>query len=225
VSEELPSGWCVAELADLITDGPTNGYSPQSASDATGTPTLKLTATTSGTLRLDAAAIKRIHEHIGPDSKYWLRPDDILIQRANTLEYVGTAAIYDGPPDTYIYPDLMMRVRTTEAVYPAFVWRYLNTQPAREFLRERATGTAGNMPKVNGATVRAIPVPVAPLAEQRRIVTKLEALTAKSRSAKEVLDAIPPLLDKFRQSVLAAAFRGDLRAREWGNQSISLDAV
>jgi type I restriction enzyme S subunit len=51
-----------------------------------------------------------------------------------------------------------------------------------------------------------------PLGEQRRILSKVEALTARSRRAKEALDAIPPLLERFRQSVLAAAFRGDLTA-------------
>ncbi|WP_437563104.1 restriction endonuclease subunit S [Sorangium sp. So ce542] len=55
---------------------------------------------------------------------------------------------------------------------------------------------------------------VPPLNEQRRIVTKIETLTAKSRRAKEALDAIPALLERFRQSVLATAFRGDLTA-DW----------
>ncbi|MFK7988814.1 MAG: restriction endonuclease subunit S [Sandaracinaceae bacterium] len=41
---------------------------------------------------------------------------------------------------------------------------------------------------------------------------------ARSRRAKEALDAIPPLLERFRQSVLAAAFRGDLTA-DWRAQN------
>jgi hypothetical protein len=36
---------------------------------------------------------------------------------------------------------------------------------------------------------------------RRRIVAKLDALMAKRRRAKEALDAIPPLLDKLRQSM------------------------
>src|SRR6185503_10682565 len=47
-----------------------------------------------------------------------------------------------------------------------------------------------------------------------RIVTKLEALQARSRRAREALDAVPPLLEKLRQSILAAAFRGDL-TKDW----------
>ena len=55
------------------------------------------------------------------------------------------------------------------------------------------------------------------LTEQRRIISKLESLLARSRRAKEALDAIPALLERFRQSVLAAAFRGDLTA-DWRAQ-------
>lgn len=61
---------------------------------------------------------------------------------------------------------------------------------------------------------RKIEIELPPIGEQRRILTKLEALTSKSRRAKEALDAIPALLERFRQSVLAAAFRGDLTA-DW----------
>ena len=60
------------------------------------------------------------------------------------------------------------------------------------------------------ATELALP----PLNEQRRIVAKLEALQTRSRRAREALDAVPPLLEKLRQSILAAAFRGDL-TKDW----------
>jgi len=66
--------------------------------------------------------------------------------------------------------------------------------------------------------------PLPPLNEQRRIVAKLDELTTRSRAAREALDAIPPLLERFRQSVLAAAFRGDLTA-EWRRQNPDVEAV
>jgi type I restriction enzyme S subunit len=53
--------------------------------------------------------------------------------------------------------------------------------------------------------------------EQRRVVAKLDALRARSQRAKDALDAVPTLLDRLRQSILAAAFRGDLTA-EWRDQ-------
>jgi type I restriction enzyme S subunit len=53
-----------------------------------------------------------------------------------------------------------------------------------------------------------------PLDIQQRIVAKLDALLAQTRAAREQLEAVPTLVEKFRQSVLAAAFRGDLTA-DW----------
>ncbi len=69
-------------------------------------------------------------------------------------------------------------------------------------------------PAVKSKEVRASLLPLPPLNEQRRIADKIDALQAKSRRAREALEAVGPLLEKFRQSVLAAAFRGDLTA-EW----------
>ncbi|MBD2429082.1 restriction endonuclease subunit S [Phormidium sp. FACHB-1136] len=72
--------------------------------------------------------------------------------------------------------------------------------------------------KLTQASLKQVPINLPPLNEQRRIVEKIEALTARSRKAREALEAIPNLLDQFRQSVLAAAFRGDLTA-DWREQN------
>ncbi len=164
--------------------------------------------------RLDDSTTKQIFESMAPESPFWLEPGDLLIQRANSLEHVGTAAVFNGPAKRFIYPDLMMRVRIEQTLADTtFVARYLSLSVVRQWLRDRATGTAGNMPKVNGSTVRAVPIAVPPLAEQRRIVAQLEDLLTHGRRAKEALDAIPPLLETLRRSILAAALRGDLTAK------------
>ena len=73
---------------------------------------------------------------------------------------------------------------------------------------------ASAIPGLNRNDAYDLPVSVPPLPEQKRIVARLDALQARSRTAREALAEVPALLDTFRQSVLAAAFRGDLTA-EW----------
>ena len=73
-------------------------------------------------------------------------------------------------------------------------------------------------PRVNFQSLSEFPIHLPPLNEQRRIVAKIEALKARSQRVKEALEDIPQLLDQFRQSVLAAAFRGDLTA-DWREQN------
>lgn len=160
------NGWRTATLGELVTEGPTNGYSGATASGATGSPTLRLSATTSGALVLDETTTKRLNETIPPNSPLWLRPGDLLVQRSNTLDLVGMAAIYDGPPGAFVYPDLMMRIRFRAEINPRFIWRYLNSPVGRTSMRRIASGSAGSMPKISGARLRTLPVSVPLLASR-----------------------------------------------------------
>ncbi len=62
--------------------------------------------------------------------------------------------------------------------------------------------------------LRALALRVPPLAEQQRIVAKVEELLSQVNSARERLARLPALLKRFRQSVLSAACDGRLTA-DW----------
>ncbi|MBD2357031.1 restriction endonuclease subunit S [Tolypothrix sp. FACHB-123] len=79
------------------------------------------------------------------------------------------------------------------------------------------TGTTGRR-KLTQKSLLSAPYILPPLHEQKRIVAKIEELNDRTQRAKEALEAIPQLCDRFRQSVLAAAFRGDLTA-DWREQN------
>jgi type I restriction enzyme S subunit len=63
-----------------------------------------------------------------------------------------------------------------------------------------------------------IPFPLPPLAEQRRIVAKLEKLLGQVDACQGRLEKIPALLKRFRQAVLAAACSGRLTA-DWREEN------
>ena len=101
----------------------------------------------------------------------------------------------------------------TEALDPDFLMQALLAEGAdiRRF-GEGSTHTTIYFPEV-----KAFHVALPPLPEQRRIVAKIDSLTAKSRRARDHLDHIPRLVEKYKQAVLAAAFRGDLTLN-WRNE-------
>jgi type I restriction enzyme S subunit len=74
------------------------------------------------------------------------------------------------------------------------------------------------IPGLNRNDAYQIRLLVPPLREQFRIVEKIETLNNRNRKARKSLETIPILLDKFRRSVLASAFRGDLTA-DWRAQN------
>ncbi|MCO6456483.1 MAG: restriction endonuclease subunit S [Pirellulaceae bacterium] len=80
------------------------------------------------------------------------------------------------------------------------------------FAHERSSGI--NLPRIGADELGEFAFDLPPLPEQRRIVAAIEALQERSRRAREALESIPPMLEQFRQSVLASAFRGDLTA-DW----------
>ncbi|WP_370589453.1 restriction endonuclease subunit S [Tychonema sp. LEGE 07203] len=107
-----------------------------------------------------------------------------------------------------------------DEIFPEYIAYSLMTQVDQMKQLSSATTIA----YINKTKCNSIQIPLAPLKEQRRIVAKIEALKARSQRVKEELEAIPALLDQFRQSVLAAAFRGDLTA-DWRQKNPDIEPV
>ena len=217
----LPA-WETKPLHSLIAEGPTNGYSPRAGDNPSGTLSLKLTATTRGFLDLSERATKRLSDVIPEDSQYWLHDGDILVQRANSLEYVGATAIFRGPPKTYIYPDLMMRLRVKGDVLRRYLWRFLNSPDARSYFKNNATGTAGNMPKINGRTLKALPVPMPSELEMSEVVRRIDTKLAYVESATSEYTKAESFLSRLDQANLAKAFRGELVPQDPNDEPASV---
>lgn len=98
-----------------------------------------------------------------------------------------------------------------------FLRKRFEEKTFRDVLCLNVSGVGGSLTRARPKDVKDLEIALPPLNEQRRIADKIDALQAKSRRAREALETVGPLLEKFRQSVLAAAFRGDLTA-EWRKQ-------
>jgi type I restriction enzyme, S subunit len=83
----IPEDWEITPVHELVKDGPKNGYSGRSGKNSRGTPTLSLSATSSSYLVLNQETIKFLEETICPDSALFLKPDDVLVQRSNTIDF------------------------------------------------------------------------------------------------------------------------------------------
>jgi type I restriction enzyme S subunit len=172
----IPSRWKWVALGELVRAGPQNGISPKPTKRDDAPMAITLTATTSGVF--DPTRFKRVEIDVPDDSDFWLRKGDLLFQRGNTREYVGIAAIYSGPPRTFLFPDLIMRVRLSDLVDLRFVHLAAISPLARAYFAASATGASATMPKINQTTLVSLPIPLPPVAEQHRIVAKVDELMA-----------------------------------------------
>jgi type I restriction enzyme S subunit len=171
---DLPSSWQWVPLQSVIVFGPQNGISPKPSSRPDAPRAVTLTATTKGTF--DSRYFKHVDATIPRDSEFWLRPGDLLFQRGNTREYVGMAAYYSGEPGLFLYPDLMIKVRLSEKVSLRYVHLCAVAPHARTYFSAHASGAQATMPKINQGVLVKLPIPLAPFAEQNRIVAKVDEL-------------------------------------------------
>ncbi|WP_312923971.1 restriction endonuclease subunit S [Stutzerimonas nitrititolerans] len=106
----------------------------------------------------------------------------------------------------------VMGYKSAPGINDHFIYYFLLTQDFAEYSRSTT------VPSIRKGDIEGIRIALPPLAEQTRIAQKLDELLAQVDTLKARIDAIPALLKRFRQSVLAAAVSGRL-TEEWRAQN------
>jgi len=201
---DLPERWVWTRLIDIIYENPRNGYSAKPVDFPTKTKTLKLGATTSGFF-IDSE-IKYINEDIPLDSYLWLEPGDILIQRSNSIDYVGISAIFEGKSHEFIYPDLMMKIKPSGYIVKKYLHKALLSTSIREYFKSHASGAQKSMPKINQGIVSSTLIPLPPLVEQKAIVRKVENILTYYDQLEKQINSSKENNEQLVQAVLKEAF-------------------
>jgi type I restriction enzyme S subunit len=155
--------------------------------------------------------------HNGELRKSRIRPGDVLMNIVGPP--LGKVAIV---PETY--PEwnanqALTVFRPSAAVSTNWLYHFLRGGSSVQSVINETRGSAGQV-NISLSQCRNFQIPLPPPAEQRRIVAKIDSLTGKSRRARDHLDHIPRLVERYKQAVLAAAFRGDL-TQEWRGEDNS----
>ena len=97
--------------------------------------------------------------------------NDVLYIREGGI--LGVACLV--PPNARLcLGQRLMLIRATCGLVPKFLELCLNSSWIKEFAAEKTTG--GAAPRVNMSTIRGYPIPIPPLAEQHRIIAKVDKL-------------------------------------------------
>ncbi len=186
-----------------------NGLSLPASNMGSGTLFARVGVVNTGVF--NSSETKLCNIHLPPNSPYWLRCNDIVVSRGNTIGLVGRAAVYDGIPPKCAIPDLLIRIRVVqELLDPKFLAFFFHSNEARQYIESRVTGTSPTMKKISQQKLRVMQVPVPSLAEQRHIVAYLNDLQCKAIALKRLQAETLAELDALIPSVLAKAFRGEL---------------
>ena len=201
---EIPEGWKWVRLGEIIKEPPRNGYSPKAVDFETPIKTLKLGAVTYGIF--DPNEYKYINEEIPKDAYCWLKNGDFLIERSNSVEYVGICAIYTGKDNEFMYPDLLMRFKTQDILSKQYIHTALISPFNRSYFMNSAKGAQKTMPKINQDCVVNTMIPLPPLKEQEEIVIQVEKHLQTVSELESQITEREQLAKKLMQSILKDAF-------------------
>jgi type I restriction enzyme S subunit len=150
--------------------------------------------------RYDAEGLKFISEKFHQQlAKSTLRPGDIVVVRSGS---VGVSCVIPDQLPEANCSDLVI-VKSPRAVLPDFGAYYMNSVVETRV----AAGKVGiALTHFNTQSVAALPLPVPPLAEQRRIVAEVDRRLSLVSEVEAQVDANLQRAERLRQSILSKAF-------------------
>lgn len=206
---KLPKGWAdveIGEIADVVGGGtpsandtsnfalPDEGIAWLTPADLSG---YKLKTISKGSRDLSKKGFESCSAKMLPKGT-------VLFSSRAPIGYVAVAANEISTNQgfkNFIFP---------KDIDPSYAFYYLKS--IRELADSLGTGTT--FKEISGATAKTLPFRMAPANEQIRIARKLDELLTQVYALRVRISAIPKLLKRFRQAVLAAAVSGRL-TEEW----------
>jgi len=210
----LPRGWVEATLEDLCEFNPKHDPETDRATTVSFIPMPAVDDETGAIV--DRSAIRRLSE-VWKGYTHFADADVIFAKITPCMENGKIAVARDLENGMACGSTEFHVLRSKGAVEPNFVWRFLRQRSYRQVAERSMTGAVGQR-RVPKPLLEGTVLPLPPLAEQKRIVAKLDALNAKSARARTELARIETLVSRYKQAVLSKAFSGEF-TQEWRESS------
>lgn len=204
---ELPKGWCYATLDSLCLFNPKHEPHTDRGTEVSFIP-MPCVSDIDGTI---------IDQVIRPLEEIWkgythFQDDDVIFAKITPCMENGKIAVAENLHNGLACGSTEFHVlRTSGALLPKLLWYFLRQKSFREEAERHMTGAVGQR-RVPAQHLKDTIFALPPLNEQRRIVAKLDSFFARIHRARNELSKIPHLIAHYKQTILAAAFRGDLTA-------------
>ena len=220
---KVPENWCwvkLSALSTLISKGttPTGG---KNAYVSEGVHFLRVeNINDDGTISHDNIACVTEQMHTGFLKRSVLENRDVLVSIAGTLGKTGIVRDIDLPLNTN-QAVAFVRLKT-EDVNERYIKGVIDNPITQELLLGKTKVTS--IPNLTLEIIGDCLIPLAPIAEQQRIVDRIEYLFAKLDETKEKAQSVLDSFETRKAAILHKAFTGELTAKWRAEHGVGMDS-
>lgn len=202
---ELPDTWAQVAISEVAEVNPRKSVDLNGDDPVSFVP-MAAVDEVSGTI---ASPIDRPYSEVSKGFTHFRDEDVIFAKITPSMENGKSAVARDLTNGTGMGSTEFHVFRSYGAIEPEYLWRYVRQQSFRDDAQAVMSGAVGQQ-RVPANWLKEHMIPLAPKAEQRRIVEKVDSLTARTARARKELDRIPTLIARYKQRLLALAFSGKI---------------
>jgi restriction endonuclease S subunit len=150
---------------------------------------------------VDTAILKRVRVAAADLARYGLSAGDVLLTEGGDNDKLGRGCVWDG----HIYPCLhqnhVFAVRCGDGLLPPFLSLYTSSPQGRRYFLNASKQTT-NLASINMGQLRAMPVPLPDINEQRSICEIVSAVTASLQTSQDQVTALRELRELLTRTLL-----------------------
>jgi type I restriction enzyme S subunit len=203
---ELPQGWkwtTLGSIADVV-GGITKDSKKQTAVGLVEVPYLRVANVQRG--YLDLSRVTRIHVAPAKAAQLALRPGDVLLNEGGDRNKLGRGWVWEGQIPDCIHQNHVFRARIRHDVLdPRLLSWYANDVDHRWF--EINGSQSVNLASISLSKIKTFPIPVPPVAEQRRIMEVLDDHFSRLDVARRMLEAVQIRLARMQDAIVVEELR------------------
>jgi type I restriction enzyme S subunit len=172
----LPKGWKWGRLGSQVVESGA-GWSPSCEArprEGNEWGVLKVSAVSWGVYQPDEN--KALPANLEARSEHEVMVGDFLVSRANTADLVARSVVVETTPARLMLSDKIVRLKLTERCDRRYINLVNSVPQARDYYSQVAGGTSSSMKNVTREQILNLPIALPPLAEQHRIVAKVDQL-------------------------------------------------
>ena len=205
--ESIPANWSICRVEDVGTVQLGRQRSPKDHNGPNMRPYLRAANVFEDCI--DTSDVKEMNFTPEEFENFRLREGDILLNEGQSLELVGRPAMFRGEVADCCFQNTLVRFVPASVLDGRFALKLFQHYMRNGRFQKIARWTT-NIAHLGASRFAELEIPLPPLAEQKRIVAKIEELFSELEAGEESLRVARRQLGVYRQSLLKQAFEGKL---------------